>query len=454
MVTRQMLPSSHFLLIEDPSASCCGRGRQGCDEPATKDESAQRGPSAETAQGLANAFSEFIAASSRLENSYRDLQEQVSELKTELANRRAALKESRAENGRMRLALRQIVDSMPCGVLVAGADGCISILNPEAKRLLNAREQLQLEQPEGLRRLCEATGIGFDAGAAAESGGEGAREFCLRGDDNARWIEVRNRRLVSTASNKPDQTILILRDVTARKRAEEDREAGRNAMARAELAGVLAHEIRNPLASLELFAELIENDEKGRGQWISHLRAGLRSLSATVNNVLSFHGGEFALHPIELGSALAGALDFVIPMLDQAGLALDTRPAGGPVWVLGNRAALQQLILNLASNAVRHTAPGGNIAVSMRRSTPADGQDSGKATIEFADSGRGIPPELMERIFEPGYSGGGDTSGLGLAVCRRIMQRHGGEISAHNGMNGGARFTLRFPEIDPEPERL
>lgn len=454
MVTRQMLPSSHFLLIEDPPTSRCGQGPQKCDEAATKAESAQRGPSAETAQGLASAFSEFIAASSRLENSYRDLQGQVNELKTELARRRAALRESRAENGRMRLALRQIVDAMPCGVLVAGADGCISIFNAEAKRLLDAGEHLQLEQPDGLRRLYEATGIDFDADAAAESGGEGAREFCLRQGDTARWIEVRNRRLANTACNKTDQTILILRDVTARKLAEEEREAGRNSMARAELAGVLAHEIRNPLASLELFAELIENDEKDRGQWISHLRAGLRSLAATVNNVLSFHGGEFALHPIELGSAIVSALDFVMPMLDQAGLTLDTRPAGGPAWVLGNRAALQQLILNLASNAVRHTGPGGNITVFIRRSAPADGQDSGEAAVEFADSGRGIPPELTERIFEPGYSGGGDTSGLGLAVCRRIMQRHGGEIFAHNGMNGGARFTVRFPEIDPEPERL
>lgn len=449
-----MLPSSHFPLIDDSPASRCGRGRPRRGEPEAKAQPGQREPSVESAQALAGAFSEFIAASSRLEKSYRDLQEQVSALKTELAARRAALRQSRAENERMRLALRQIVDAMPCGVLVAGADRSISILNPEANNLLDSGDRLQLEQPDGLRRLCEATGIDFDACAAGGSGGEGAREFCLRRDGAARWIEVRNRRLVDTAGGKTHQTILILRDVTARKRAEEDREAGRNAMARAELAGVLAHEIRNPLASLELFAELIENDEKGRGQWISHLRAGLRSLAATVNNVLSLHSGEFALHPMELGTALAGALDFAMPILDQAGLTLNTRPAGGPVWVLGNRAALQQLILNLASNAVRHTPPGGNITVFMRRSVPADGQDSGGVTVEFADSGRGIAPELMGRIFAPGCSGGGDRPGLGLAVCRRIMQRHGGEISADNGVDGGARFTLRFPEIDPEPERL
>jgi len=91
---------------------------------------------AKSAAALASAFSEFISASARLENSYRHLQQEVYELRQELSARNAALTTSMAENERMRLDLQQIVDSMPCGVLVLDGKGDISMINPESGRLL------------------------------------------------------------------------------------------------------------------------------------------------------------------------------------------------------------------------------------------------------------------------------------------------------------------------------
>ena len=102
-------------------------------DEASKDEP---GTQVRSATLLASAFTEFIAASSRLEKSYRQLQEEVSELRVELSARNAALSTSLAENERMRLDLQQIVDSMPCGVLVLDRQGEISMINPESRRLL------------------------------------------------------------------------------------------------------------------------------------------------------------------------------------------------------------------------------------------------------------------------------------------------------------------------------
>jgi signal transduction histidine kinase len=65
--------------------------------------------------------------------------------------------------------------------------------------------------------------------------------------------------------------------------------------------------------------------------------------------------------------------------------------------------------------------------------------------VEFSDTGCGIRPDQIDRVFEPGFSGSGDTTGLGLAVCDRIMKQHGGRISATSGMLSGAIFTLNFP---------
>ncbi len=276
---------------------------------------------------LAGAFSEFISASSRLEASYRQLQDEVSDLRLELAARNAALTTSLAENERMR----------------------------------------------------------------------------------------------------------------------QEREAARKAMALAELTTVLAHEIRNPLASLELFAELIENDSAHRAEWISNLRAGIRSLSATVNNVLTFHGSRsLKLALVDLGSLIGNAIQFVQPLAHQAAVALRWLDDGNRNLVMGNESALQQVVLNLISNAIRHTPSGGTVTVSI-----CDAEDE-NVIVEFSDTGCGIRADQIDHIFEPGFSGSGDTSGLGLAVCERIVKQHGGEISVASRVDQGARFALSLPRLAVE----
>src|ERR1700739_3705516 len=114
MSNRQMLPSSHLVPIESAAANCLP-------SPAL----------------LADAFSEFIAASSLLEGCYRDLQQEVGHLNAELSQRNSALTRSLAENDRMRAALQRMLDSMPCGVLVLDNRERVVMINPEGRRLLH-----------------------------------------------------------------------------------------------------------------------------------------------------------------------------------------------------------------------------------------------------------------------------------------------------------------------------
>jgi len=424
-----------------------------------QDAQNESGKQARSAAILAGEFSEFIAAATQLENSYRKLQAEVSELDLELTERNVALNASLAEIERMRLALQQIVDSMPCGVLVLDGDGKISIINPESRRLLGLDEA---DFPQGsertLRQISECSGLHLDAVYESTSSSEAEQEFCVRDSLGKRWIEVRNRRLFqgTGGSEASEKTILILRDVTAQKRAEQEREAGRKAMALAEITSIVAHEIRNPLASLELFAELIEQDEGNRGEWVSNLRAGIRTLSGTVNNVLSFHGSaSLALAPVTLPELIGNAIRFVRPIADQAGVSLEFAAHYDPIKVMGNESALQQVVLNLVSNAIRHTSSGGKVIVSIRREgSVLSGenalQDNGQVMVQFSDTGCGIRPDQIDHIFEPGFSGSGDRSGLGLAVCAQLMKKHGGRISASNRIHSGAMFTLHFPVLHQE----
>jgi signal transduction histidine kinase len=461
-----MLPSSHpapinALLVE---AECNGQVHAHTVDSQIDDSCLRQNDSgdqsdirASSAMLLAGEFSEFIAAASRLENSYRALQAEVSELGLELSARNAALNTSLADNDRMRMSLQQIVDSMPCGVLVLDCDGEISMINPESKRLLGLdRTRFGEGSKTTLRQISACSGVNLDASYKGAPMTDTQQELCVQGSSGMRWLEISNRRLFqqSAQTEGPEQTILILRDITAQKRSEKEREAGRKAMALAEITTILAHEIRNPLASLELFSELIENDGDRRGEWISNLRAGIRSLSGTVNNVLCFHGsGSLKLFPLPLSTLIDNAIHFVQPLADQAAVSLEWKFDHDSTIVMGNENALQQVVLNLVSNAIRHTPAGGFVTVSLgTKRDAAELENSGKqgeyVSAEFSDTGCGIRPDQIAHVFEPGFSGTGDTSGLGLAVCERIMKQHGGWISASNGIHSGARFTLYFPVLE------
>jgi signal transduction histidine kinase len=402
---------------------------------------------------LAGAFSDFIKASARLEAAYGTLQAEVTELSHELADRNAALKLSLEENERVHRALQQIVEAMPCGVLVVNRDGSVVMLNPEARALLN----IDAGTEPHLQAISRESGVDLVAFLGRSSPGQlehnrGEQEFACTTSQGKRWLSVHDRVLAQPSSGgvqtgNHQQTILILRDVSAHKHAEQERERARRAIALSEVATTLAHEIRNPLAGLELFAGLISAGGPDTQEWISHLHAGIRSLSATVNNVLSFHGVGFPeLTPIDLAESIRSSVEFSRPIADEAGIALHFQAPVANIFVLGNSSALQQLVLNMVCNAIRHTRPGGIIEVVVT-TVQRNGIEGGLATISFRDSGTGIPAEHLQDIFRAGFSVSGSTSGLGLAVCRQIAQQHAGSIRVSSVLGEGTTFIVEMPSL-------
>ncbi len=406
-------------------------------------------PAREGVLSLADAFSDFIAASETLERSYRELQAEVGQLSRELAVRNKELESSLAENKAMRVALSELIDSMPCGVLVLGpeelhaepAQPRLLRMNPEAWRLLGIRNTL----PRDLEELQARTGLDLQPFCAME--GENEFSFCpgsspqdleMATGQNRRWLNLRTRRLPQVTSGM--QTILIFADITAHKQAEEQREAGRRSAALAEIAAMLAHEVRNPLAGMELFAALIDEEPSRSREWTQHLRAGLRKLAGTVNNVLSFHGTDpVHLQLLEFGEVVRAAAEFARPVTEQAGITLQLQNHRAEGMVLANEAAVQQLVLNLVLNSVRHTPWGGTITIAISPIEPSC------LRLSVADTGCGIAPEDRPHVFEAGWSAAGTNSGLGLAVCRQIAKQHRAVLYAADLAGPGACFHLEVP---------
>jgi two-component system sensor histidine kinase FlrB len=388
-------------------------------------------------QFLLRAFRSFSEAAGSLERSYGLLRIEVERLRSELEDRNAELARSLQENRSMRLHLDRILESLPCGVLVVSHHGEILRVNVETLHLFGmqrtaseVRVESLSELPEPVRKLLKY---------ARTKGGE--QELQVPGENSPRrWLTARH---AFVADGVFSASVFILRDVSERKRLEEAREKLRREQALAEMSAVLAHEVRNPLGSLELFAGLLaEAGLVGECQkWVEHIQAGLRTLAATVNNVLHFHSlPEPDCTPVDLGRLLDWAQDFFVPLARQAHVELRVQNHVAGVLLTADRHRLEQVLLNLVLNAVRAMPGGGWIELKGRLA-----HDGKAVSLAVADAGPGIAPEDMENIFEPGFSRRAGSPGLGLAVCRKIVEQHAGTISATSRQGCGATFTLTFP---------
>lgn len=403
----------------------------------TRDESARE----QSKRFLLQAFRSFADAADSLERSYGMLQAEVGRLRGELAQSRAGLEQSLESNRRMRQRLDRILEGLPCGVLVLNPDGEISMANPVARRLLACDEAGKI----GRRVPAEVSDFLERAKLASEE-----QEQCYHDGGGAeRWLAARHAALVqceAEAEKAGSASLFILRDVSEAKRLAAERDRMRRGQALAEMSAILAHEIRNPLGSMELFAGLLAgaglSDEARR--WVEQLQAGLRTLSATVNNVLHFHSMPLpARAPTDLGGLLEWAGIFLLPVARQAGAELRVRNGLRGVWLAADRHCLEQVLLNLVLNALRAMPEGGCVEISGGR-LATEGAESDQIVISVADTGRGIAAEDFDRIFQPGFSTRDGSPGLGLAVCRKVAEQHGGTLTAANRAGGGAEFRLRF----------
>ena len=410
-----------------------------------------RDPAREADHPLARAFRSFTEAAGSLERTYGQLHGQVAHLRQELEVTNRNLTASLEENRRMRERLRRILEGLPCGVLVIEAGARISALNPEAAHWLGGEFESVGAMPpalaaalESARQSGEERELELPALSAGvpESGTNNRQEATSTapGDAPAVWVAIRHASLDSATDAA--SSVFILRDISAAKQLERDRENLRRQQALVEMSALLAHEIRNPLGSLELFAGLLaESGLEGESRrWIEHVQAGLRSLSSTVNNVLDLHNEPPPERAsMDAGELLGWAYDFLLPLAHQARVEFQVINGLAGVRLHADRHLLEQVLLNLALNAF-HFMPGGGW-LSIR------GVDCGQTgvEIEVRDTGPGISDDNIERIFEAGYTTRPGSTGLGLAVCRRILEQHRGMISVESRVGHGATFRLRLP---------
>ena len=229
-----------------------------------------------------------------------------------------------------------------------------------------------------------------------------------------------------------------------------------------EFLATLSHELRTPLTSLLGWSSVLreaKRDEKVLSQGLEAIDRNARVQAQLIDDLLDVSrivSGKLNLdvRPLDVSSVTRSAINVVRPAADAKGITLDYWAQPGLGAISADSARLQQIIWNLLSNAVKFTPHGGKISVRLE-------QAAADARVTVEDTGQGIDPEFLPRVFDRFRQADSSTTrsfgglGLGLAIVRHLVELHGGTVSAHSdGVNKGATFSATFPLLADRAEPI
>jgi signal transduction histidine kinase len=207
------------------------------------------------------------------------------------------------------------------------------------------------------------------------------------------------------------------------------------------MAAHVAHEVRNSLVPVNLYMSLLRrrlSGDSGSLDVLAKVEAGFTALDATVNDLLNFTANrEPQWRSFILQDLIDEIFDSLAPQLEAQGIdaELDVPPH---TVVTADREMMRRAILNLVLNAVDAMPRGGDLVVTSY-------EKHGGLELEIADSGPGLPEADVPRLFDPFFTTKPSGTGLGLSIVHRIVEAHGGRVTAMNCPEGGAAFTIELP---------
>ncbi len=382
-----------------------------------------------------------------------------------------------AEEDRYRLLARNIADV----ITRHGRDGAVLFVSPAAESLFGSHTgQLHghglFERVHVVDRPAYLTALG-DAAALGESR---SVEFRVRRegmDAEGRpttefvWIEMRCRPLEQTSGKSSGEdrreVVAVLRDVTERKLQQQalldaHAETERANAAKSRFLATMSHELRTPLNAIIGFSEMLMKEEalaldaRRRSEYAGLINGSGHHLLSVVNGILDMskiETGNFEITPEPFAPAhvVAACCGILALRAREAGVHLEKVVADDLPEMIADKRALNQILLNLLSNAIRFTDRGGAVTISVRA-------EATYVTFVVEDNGVGISDADLARVGEPYFQAGSSYdrrhggTGLGLSIVKGLVQLHGGEIAIRSRVGEGTRVTVRLP-LDCEGSR-
>lgn len=361
---------------------------------------------------LNKAIETFNSASATLVQYYSTLEDKVRLLTEEVDHKKQLL------NG--------ILDSIDVGVVFFDRDGIIRTMNKAAECLLNINAS--------------------DAIGGISIHAEIHEEVIVPANGKPFYALVSRSDVTDNGGNVIGN-VLIFKDITRLKQLESENERNRRLTAMGELVMKIAHEIRNPLGSIELFASLLSNDLKGteHGDYANRISNSVRSLVNTLDNMLRFTK-EVKPKPgyCCLNDMVSETCDEFKELFANSDIQLDFS-GKGQYWLNMDKGLMRQALINILLNSVHAMPDGGKIEIRIQN-TEDKGQRTEEVEIIIRDTGIGMDEDTRMRMFEPFFSTKDRGTGLGMSITAGIIKAHKGTIDVRSEIGGGTEFVIKLPK--------
>ena len=363
--------------------------------------------------------------------------------------------------------LQSYFDLSLFGMAVVGPDGSCREVNEELCRMLDAPASTLLGT--AWTRWIDPSDASVAPGLLAQAlaGAPARMDLRLVGPESATIHATVAVRGLPAPDGTTDHAMILVHDISERHQIEMERERSLElteaARQRAEEASrakdaffaTVSHELRTPLTPILAWANLLQAGGLGvtrTARAVSAIRRNAYAQARIIDDLLDMSrivAGEwrFDFQPVELGAITRAAIEVVQPAADAKRVMLTAVLPERPVAVRGDADRLQQVAWNLISNAIKFTPTGGRITVTVQAV-------DGKAQLVVQDTGEGIPPEFVPRVFEPFRQADASPGrryaglGLGLAIVRALVERHDGTIRVESpGKRRGTTFTVELPGL-------
>lgn len=349
--------------------------------------------------------------------------------------------------------LTAILSGVPDPVIVLDRRGAIAAFNPKAVATLG---DIRVGEPVSFAIRAPEV---LDAVRNATADGAPQVVFYVERAPVERWREA-HVAAVRHDRDGPVAIVVALRDLTEQRRSER---------MRGDFVANASHELRTPLASLLGFIETLQgparNDPAAREKFLEIMRAQANRMSRLIDDLLSLSRIELKAHVrprtvVDVAALVRGVVDGIGPLARDRGVEISVEAPAAPVDVRGDRDELIRVAENLIENAIKYGQSGGRVEVTIE----AVDDEEAAVRLVVRDFGPGVAPEHLPRLTERFYrvdvgeSRDKGGTGLGLALVKHIVQRHGGRLAIDSEPGQGATFSVSLsrvnggPEMKPGPE--
>jgi len=408
----------------------------------TADDNLITAPKEEDLGALISAFRNFNETAASLNLAYRHLEERIEQLTQQLEEKDRELYSRFRELDRVTRYLNSLLESISSGVVAVDLEGKVTIFNRAASEMTGIAADAVIGKPY------QGTLAEGDAGGAALqtlSNGPEVRgvERVLPGKGTQ--VQVATSWVVDSLGERIG-VVEIFDDVTSIRRLEERFEQQKTLTALGEMAAAVAHELRNPLSGIGGFAALLKQDlaaDPDKLRLVDKILQGVRDLDRVAGNLL-FLTRRTELRPSELD--LKQLLFDLTQLLEAEAnsksleVSISTRFPEENVMVAADGELLRMVFTNLGRNALQAVKSGGEISFRL------DWQLlNNRVRVEVKDDGCGIPEENLPRLFSPFFTTRSEGTGLGLALVKKAVDLHQGNIEVASQPQQGTTFTVSLP---------